>query len=80
MDIPPLGHGVIATKDKQMVSWIAHDKSGTNNKNGTATYRGVIIFNADNSTGKLAFLNNLEGIYVTEANSNNQRTKVRKLK
>jgi len=45
-----------------MVSWTAHDISGTNNKNGTATYRGVIIFNADNSIGKLTFLNNLKGI------------------
>src|SRR6266581_14308 len=29
-----------------------------NNKNGTATYRGLIIFNDGNPTGKLAFINN----------------------
>jgi hypothetical protein len=75
-----LGHGVITTKDKQMISWNAHDISGTNNKNGTATYRGLIIFNDGNSTGKLAFLNNLKGIYVTESNGNNQTTKMWKLK
>jgi hypothetical protein len=75
-----LGHGVITTKDKQMISWNAHDISGTNNKNGTATYRGLIIFNDGNSTGKLAFFNNLKGIYVTEANGNNQTTKMWKLK
>jgi hypothetical protein len=75
-----LGHGVITTKDKQIISWNAHDISGTNNKNGTATYRGLIIFNDDNSTGKLAFFNNLKGIYVTEANGNNQTTKMWKLK
>jgi hypothetical protein len=74
-----LGHGVISTKDKQMISWRAHDISGTNNKSGTATYRGLIIFNGGNSTGKLAFLNNSEGIYVTEANGNNQTTKIWKL-
>jgi len=51
------GHGVI-TKDKQMITWTAHDISGTNNKNGTATYRGLIIFNDGNPTGKLAFINN----------------------
>lgn len=71
-----LGHGVISTKDEQMISWRAHDISGTNNKSGTATYRGLIIFNDGNSTGKLAFLNNSEGIYVTEANGNNQTTKI----
>jgi hypothetical protein len=75
-----LGHGVITTKDKQMISWNAHDTSGTNNKNGTATYRGLIIFNDGNSTGKLAFLNNLKGIYVTESNGNNQTTKMWKSK
>jgi hypothetical protein len=75
-----LGHGVITTKDKQMISWNAHDISGINNKNGTATYRGLIIFNDGNSTGKLAFLNNLKGIYVTESNGNNQTTKMWKLK
>jgi len=75
-----LGHGVITTKDKQMISWNAHDISGTNNKNGTATYRGLIIFNDGNSTGKLAFFNNLKGIYVTESNGNNQTTKMWKLK
>jgi len=75
-----LGHGVITTKDKQMISWNAHDISGTNNKNGTATYRGLIIFNDGNSTGKLAFFNNLKGIYVTKSNGNNQTTKMWKLK
>jgi hypothetical protein len=75
-----LGHAVITTKDKKKISWNAHDISGTNNKNGTATYRGLIIFNDGNSTSKLAFFNNLKGIYVTEANGNNQTTKMWKLK
>jgi hypothetical protein len=74
------GNGMISTKDRQMVTWTAHDINGTNNKNGTATYWGDIFFNGANSTGKLAFLNNLEGSYVTEANGNNQTTKIWKLK
>ena len=77
-----LGHGVISTKDKdkEMISWTAHDTSGTNYKNGISIYQGLIIFNNGNSTGKLAFLNNLKGIYVTEASGNNQTTKIWKLK
>jgi hypothetical protein len=77
-----LGHGVIATKDKdkEMISWTAHDTNGTNYKNGMSIYQGLIIFNDGNSTGKLAFLNNLKGIYVTEASGNSQTTKIWKLK
>jgi hypothetical protein len=77
-----LGHGVISTKDKdkEMISWTAHDTNGTNYKNGTSIYQGVVIFNDGNSTGKLAFLNNSKGIYVTKASGNNQTTKIWKLK
>lgn len=76
------GHGVITTKDRQVITWTAHDISGTNSKNGTAIYRGLVIFNkANNSpTSKLAFLNNLKGSYVTEASGNNQTTRIWKLK
>jgi hypothetical protein len=77
-----LGHGVISTKDKdkEMMSWTAHDTNGTYYKNGTSIYQGLIIFNTGNSTGKLAFLNNLRGICATEANGNSQTTKIWKLK
>jgi hypothetical protein len=74
------GNGIITAKDKQMVTWTAHDINGTNNKNGTETYWGDIFFNGANSTGKLAFLNNFQGSYITEANGNNQTTKIWKLK
>jgi hypothetical protein len=59
-----LGHGVISTKDKdkEMISWTAHDTNGTNYKNGTSIYQGVVIFNDGNSTRKIAFLNNSKGI------------------
>ena len=77
-----LGHGVITTKDRQMITWTAHDISGTNNKNGTAIYRELVVFNKANNSpaSKLAFLNNLEGSYVTEASGNNQTTRIWKLK
>jgi hypothetical protein len=79
---PGFGHGVITTKDRQVITWTAHDISGTNSKNGTAIYRGLVIFDkANNSpTSKLAFLNNLEGSYVTEASGNNQTRRIWKLK
>lgn len=44
IEVHGLGNGVITTKDKQMVTWTAHDIGGTNNKNRTATYWGDIIF------------------------------------
>jgi hypothetical protein len=83
------GHGVITTtttttKDRQMITWTAHDINGTNNKNGTSTYRGLIIFNKTNNSpttsNKLAFLNNLEGLYITKSNGSNQTTRIWKLK
>jgi hypothetical protein len=72
-----LGNGVITTKDKQMVSWTARDIGGTNNKNGTATYWGDIIFHGANSS---RFPYTLRGSYITEANGNNQTTKIWKSK
>ena len=74
-----LGHGVITTKDNQMITWTAHDTSGTTNNNTkTSTYQGVITFN--NTTGKLDSLSNLQGSYVTVANGNNQTTRIWALK
>jgi hypothetical protein len=75
-----LGNGVISTKDKQVVTWTAHDIGGTDKKNGTATYWGDIIFNSASSGGSLASFNNLRGSYITEANGDNQTTKIWKSK
>ncbi|MFY9794573.1 MAG: hypothetical protein WAJ93_02685, partial [Candidatus Nitrosopolaris sp.] len=80
IDALGFGHGVITTKDKQMVTWTGHDISGTKNEDGTATYRGLVIFKDTNSSSKVAFLNNLEGSYITEVNGNNQTTKMWELK
>ena len=74
-----LGHGVITTKDNQMITWTAYDTNGTTNNNTkTSTYKGVITFNK--ATGKLDSLSNLQGSYVTVANGNNQTTKIWVLK
>ena len=74
-----LGHGVITTKDNQMITWTAYDTNGTTNNNTkTSTYKGVINFNK--ATGKLDFLSNLQGSYVTVANGNNQTTRISVLK
>jgi len=42
---------------------------------GTIIYHGVTFFNA-NSTGKLSFLNNIEGLHVTEVNGSKQTTMI----
>lgn len=66
-----LGHGILTTKDGQMATWVAHDMGRTNVNTGT-TFKGIMFFNT-NSTGKLAFLNNLEGLFITHINTNGSR-------
>ena len=70
-----VGQGILTTKDKQRATWIAHDIGRTNDNNGAITYHGVMFFSS-NSTGKLAFLNNLEGLYISEVNGSKQTTKM----
>ncbi|MGB7956525.1 MAG: hypothetical protein WCF23_21335 [Candidatus Nitrosopolaris sp.] len=70
-----VGQGILTTKDKQRATWIAHDIGRTNDNNGAIIYHGVMFFSS-NSTGKLAFLNNLEGLYITEVNDSKQTTKM----
>jgi len=70
-----VGQGILTTKDKQRATWIAHDIGRTNDNNGAIIYHGVMFFGS-NSTGKLAFLNNLEGLYITEVNGSKQTTKM----
>lgn len=70
-----IGQGILTTKDKQRATWIAHDIGRTNDNNGAIIYHGVMFFSS-NSTGKLAFLNNLEGLYITEVNGSKQTTKM----
>jgi hypothetical protein len=70
-----VGQGVITTADGQdMATWIGYG-TGKSNINGTITFHGINFFNT-NSTGKLAFLKNLEGLNISEVNGNKQTTKI----
>ena len=55
------GTGIIMITDGEIATYTGQDL-GTTDKNGTDTYRGIIIFQTD-SNGKLAFLDNLVGLY-----------------
>jgi hypothetical protein len=55
------GHGIITTKDGEIATYTGQDL-GITDKNGTDTYRGILTFQTD-SDGKLAFLDNLLGLY-----------------
>ena len=66
------GKGVITTADGQK-AWSAYG-IGRSKVNGGIIYHDVIFFN-NNSTGKIAFLNNLEGLRSAEVNGNKQTTK-----
>ena len=69
------GQGIITTADGQdMATWIGYGL-GRSNINGTITYHDIILFNT-NSTGKLAFLKNLEGLNISEVDGNKQTTKI----
>ena len=54
-------------------SWSAYG-IGRSNVQGVIIFHDVIFFNA-NSTGKLAFLKNLEGLRSAEVNDEKQTTK-----
>lgn len=70
-----VGQGVITTADGQdMATWIGYGV-GRSNINGIITYHDIIFFNT-NSTGKLAFLKNLEGLHVSEVDGNKRTTKI----
>jgi hypothetical protein len=70
-----VGQGVITTADGQdMATWIGYG-TGKSNINGTITFHGINFFNT-NSTGKLAFLKNLEGLNISEVDGNKQTTKI----
>ena len=70
-----VGQGVITKADGQdMATWIGYG-IGRSNINGTITYHDIILFNT-NSTGKLAFLKNIEGLHIAEADGNKRTTKI----
>jgi hypothetical protein len=64
-----VGQGVLTTADGQdMATWIGYG-IGRSNINGTITYHDIILFNT-NSTGRLAFLKNLEGLSIASEDGN----------
>jgi hypothetical protein len=70
-----VGQGVITTADGQdMATWTGYGV-GKFNINGTTTYHDIIFFNT-NSTGKLAFLKNLEGLHISEVDGNKRTAKI----
>jgi hypothetical protein len=70
-----IGQGIITTADGQdMATWTGYD-IGRSNIGGVITYHGITFFNT-NSTGKLAFLKNLEGLHITEVEGNKQVTRI----
>jgi len=48
---------------------------GRSNAKGIIIYHGITLLNT-NSTGSLAFLKNIEGLYTTEVDGNKQTSKI----
>jgi hypothetical protein len=66
------GHGIITTTDGEIATYTGQDL-GITDKNGTDTYRGILIFQTD-SDGKLAFLDNLIGLYEYKSWSDGKKS------
>lgn len=56
-----IGNGIITTIDGEIARYTGQDL-GITDKNGIDTFHGIIIFQTD-SDGKLAYLDNLIGLY-----------------
>jgi hypothetical protein len=66
------GHGIITTKDGEIATYTGQDL-GITDKNGTHTYHGILIFQTD-IDGKLAFLDNLIGLYEYKSWSDGKKS------
>jgi hypothetical protein len=66
------GKGIITAKDGEIATYTGQDL-GITDKNGTDTYHGIIIFQTD-SDGKLAFLDNLIGLYEYKSWSDGKKS------
>lgn len=71
------GKGVIFSENGQMAPWIGFDIGQIQN-NGTAIYKGIMIFN-NNATGNMNFLNNQVGLEIATVKGNNHTSKILKL-
>ncbi len=69
------GQGVITTADGQdMATWTGYSV-GRTNTNGVTIYHDIIFFNTT-STGKLAFINNIVGLRISEIDGNKTIAKI----
>ena len=66
------GKGILTTKDGEIVTYTGQDL-GITDINGTDTYHGILIFQTD-SDGKLAFLDNLIGLYEYKSWSDGKKS------
>lgn len=77
------GHGVLSTKDGNMISWIGHDTNSTFGKEGQATFEGIMSFYTFGPLNKMSPFNNTKVYFVTQVHNNtngiNQITKMWKL-
>ena len=73
--INALGRGILTTNDGQMATWTAQDVGRINLNTGVTTFNGIMFFNT-NSTGSLAFLNNLAGLHITQTDSSMRTTNI----
>ena len=73
--INALGRGILTTKDGQMATWTAQNVRRINLNTGVTTFNGIMFFNT-NSTGSLAFLNNLAGLHITQTDSSMRTTNI----
>jgi hypothetical protein len=65
------GQGMISTADGEIATYTAKDL-GFTDETGDTTYRGIQIFST-NSAGKIAFMDNLIGLYIYENNADGDR-------
>lgn len=69
------GQGVITTADgRDTATWTGYS-TGQTSANGVTIYHDIVFFNT-NSTGKLAFLNNMVGLRTAEVDGNKQTAKI----
>src|ERR1043165_7723198 len=68
-----VGKGMIITASGEIATWEAHDSGTTNGTD--IIFHGIIFFHTS-SNGKLSFLNNLTGLYVTKLKGDKQITTI----
>lgn len=68
------GHGIIVSAEGETATYTAYTAKdlAVTNEEGGIIYRGIQIFST-NSTGKMAFMDNLVGLYVYEDNLDGTR-------